>query len=61
MLVLQACQLLFAACLFQFKACRLQIFPTLGPSQLKLLTGLKTLQACREHLQTGRLKLPTVL
>ena len=61
LLVLQACRLLFTACLFQFKACRLQIFLTLGPSRLKLPTSLETLQACREHPQTGRLKLPTVL
>ena len=45
LLALQACRLLLTACLFRFKACQLQIFTTLGPSQLKLLTGLETLQA----------------
>ena len=40
LLVLQACRLLFTACLFQFTACRLKFFPTPGPSQLKLPTGL---------------------
>ena len=38
------------SCLFQFKACRLQIFLTLGSSRLKLPTGFETLQACQEHL-----------
>ena len=32
--------------------------PTLGPGHEKLPTGLESLQACREHLQTGRLTFP---
>ena len=38
--MLQACRLLFTACLFNFTACRLQFFPTLGPGLSVSLYGL---------------------